>query len=772
MAVNISLFAGAGWQFFDNSGVPLAGGLLYSYEAGTTTPAATYTTSAGTIANTNPIVLDAAGRPPSEVWLSANTLYKFVVKTSTGTLIRTYDNIPGANDSTTLDNFIVALANTSNIAQGDALVGFKQANASGILTGAVGKTVHDKLTEFVSVKDFGAVGNGITNDTTAIQTAIDTLTSNGGGTLNVPTGTYLIDTINVKSNIYILCADGVTFNKTPGTLSDDNNAFNFYGTESATTSNLTANVSIGALSVVVTSAAGFSENDWCLLRDNVYISGSEGRNQEIVQIKTIVGTTISLYANTIGAYTTAQAVQLVKILPVENATLDGGEIIVPIGTTNGGGITTNLCVNSTIKNCSIYNAQDNASIDVTRSYNIDITGVSCFNGQNLSSGGYGYAFSIGESSHHIRVTNNHQQSVRESSITNRARFVVFANNTGLYSFDNFVNTHGSGCENIVIANNASSGGNAGITVGFGTHTAGDKNVLVTGNVISDTNGGGISVSGLVGKEHSNVVISNNIISNPCLSISTQCLNFGFVIGGTCVNNYIDGNNSANATYGIISTGCTNINIRNNSVINLSAGFGIYNNLSDNVVISENTVRNVLSFNYRVLSTTKNAYVSNNYSDDALIQIQGYLVTAGAFVVARQYKIVSVGTTDFTLIGATANTVGLYFVATGVGIGTGTADSVPESPNVVGNTAQTFTGVATYDPANITDGDGVTTTLTVTGVTLGGYALATFSLNLQGIILSAWVSATNTVSVRFQNETGGAIDLASGTLRVQVANIFN
>ena len=112
------------------------------------------------------------------------------------------------------------------------------------------------------------------------------------------------------------------------------------------------------------------------------------------------------------------------------------------------------------------------------------------------------------------------------------------------------------------------------------------------------------------------------------------------------------------------------------------------------------------------------------------------------------------------------------MATGVGIGTGTADSVPESPNVVGNTAQTFTGVATYDPANITDGDGVTTTLTVTGVTLGGYALATFSLNLQGIILSAWVSATNTVSVRFQNETGGAIDLASGTLRVQVANIFN
>ena len=94
MAVNLSPLGGAGWQFFDNSGVPLAGGLLYSYEAGTTTPAATYTTSAGTIANTNPIVLDAAGRPPSEVWLSP-IAYKLVLKTSVSVLLWTMDNLSG-----------------------------------------------------------------------------------------------------------------------------------------------------------------------------------------------------------------------------------------------------------------------------------------------------------------------------------------------------------------------------------------------------------------------------------------------------------------------------------------------------------------------------------------------------------------------------------------------------------------------------------------------------------------------------------------------------
>lgn len=73
------------------------------------------------------------------------------------------------------------------------------------------------------------------------------------------------------------------------------------------------------------------------------------------------------------------------------------------------------------------------------------------------------------------------------------------------------------------------------------------------------------------------------------------------------------------------------------------------------------------------------------------------------------------------------------------------------------------GSATFNPSNLADGAGETTTVAVTGAALGDLAQASFSLDLQGIMLTAWVSAANTVSVRFQNETGGAIDLASGTL---------
>jgi hypothetical protein len=99
MTINLSPLAGAGWQFFDNNGVPLAGGLLYTYSAGTTTPLATYTTATANVANTNPIVLDSAGRPPNEVWLNGNYSYKFVLKTSAGVTIWTMDNLSGLPSS-------------------------------------------------------------------------------------------------------------------------------------------------------------------------------------------------------------------------------------------------------------------------------------------------------------------------------------------------------------------------------------------------------------------------------------------------------------------------------------------------------------------------------------------------------------------------------------------------------------------------------------------------------------------------------------------------
>jgi microcystin-dependent protein len=77
-------------QFIDAAGIPLAGGLLYTYQAGTTIPQSTYTDSTGAVANTNPIVLDSRGE--ANIWLGSAT-YKFRLADSTDTEIWTVDNV-------------------------------------------------------------------------------------------------------------------------------------------------------------------------------------------------------------------------------------------------------------------------------------------------------------------------------------------------------------------------------------------------------------------------------------------------------------------------------------------------------------------------------------------------------------------------------------------------------------------------------------------------------------------------------------------------------
>jgi hypothetical protein len=118
MSINFSAFAGAGAQFSDSNGAPLTGGLLYVYAAGTSTPVTTYTSREATASNTNPIVLDAAGRTPAEIWLDGGSFYKFVLKSSTYVQIGSYDNIPAINDVTTVNNLLTVTGTNTLTALG------------------------------------------------------------------------------------------------------------------------------------------------------------------------------------------------------------------------------------------------------------------------------------------------------------------------------------------------------------------------------------------------------------------------------------------------------------------------------------------------------------------------------------------------------------------------------------------------------------------------------------------------------------------------------
>lgn len=94
MAVNLSPI-GNGFQFFTNNGAPLNGGKIYTYQAGSSTPLATYTSNTGLVANTNPIILGTDGRPANQIWLTDGFFYKFILKDSDDVTIQTYDNLYG-----------------------------------------------------------------------------------------------------------------------------------------------------------------------------------------------------------------------------------------------------------------------------------------------------------------------------------------------------------------------------------------------------------------------------------------------------------------------------------------------------------------------------------------------------------------------------------------------------------------------------------------------------------------------------------------------------
>jgi len=87
---------GNGFNFLDVDGLPLAGGKINTYQAGSTTPFTTYTDVNGLIANTNPIILGTDGRPPAEIWLTEGFFYKFVLTDADDVVIQTYDNLYGS----------------------------------------------------------------------------------------------------------------------------------------------------------------------------------------------------------------------------------------------------------------------------------------------------------------------------------------------------------------------------------------------------------------------------------------------------------------------------------------------------------------------------------------------------------------------------------------------------------------------------------------------------------------------------------------------------
>lgn len=115
----------------------------------------------------------------------------------------------------------------------------------------------------------------------------------------------------------------------------------------------------------------------------------------------------------------------------------------------------------------------------------------------------------------------------------------------------------------------------------------------------------------------------------------------------------------------------NVTFRNNLFESVEVDFTKVDFTNSNTVSSINTIGGNVIETLQIFASRALAAASSTLKKGGAF-INRKTVNAGSFVVGREYQILTVGDTNFTAIGASANTVGINFTATGVGSGTGTA----------------------------------------------------------------------------------------------------
>lgn len=190
MAQLLTWLASAGAR--TSAGDPVASGFAWFYEVGGgTTQTSVYTDVDGTVIASQPVTLDAAGRATIYTIGPARVLIQDATGADVSDLDEAnvtrveavqVDNASWSGDW--LSDVLTALGTSTGGTDGQ----YKESS------GATARTIKSKFAEiWISVKDFGAKGDGLTVDTTAIQAALNRVAALGGGTVYFPPGTYIID---------------------------------------------------------------------------------------------------------------------------------------------------------------------------------------------------------------------------------------------------------------------------------------------------------------------------------------------------------------------------------------------------------------------------------------------------------------------------------------------------------------------------------------------------------------------------------------------------
>lgn len=700
-------------QFFDNSGNVLSGGKLFVYEPGTTTKKTTYSDENLSVANANPIILDSAGR--CTIFLTDGAEYKFVLSAST-------DTDPPAAPIRSVDEVKSPSALT-----GAAIGAGLWPRTSAEITAGVTPTNY--AYEPGDIRRFGPALDGTTDDTTAVTnwaavaghhtfpvaqtakiTAAIALVSNStyefvaGARIETATQNISLFSASSKTNIKI---HGGHFKQT----SAGNDAY-------------TGGVTLTSCTYCEVTGCEFEGMQWagvyldsssqCIVENNYFhdfLSSSAGDK-----------TDICVYRNS--SFNTIKGNRCFAGLEADHGIL----------VQDPGGIGTYL---------PRYNKVLNNFVGDHKSYGIAVYIGGSQEGNN-------------------QVLGNTIQGVTGTGVAGASGTGIYCVGHGLGSMQVHDNIIRDCCSATTSAANAP----AGITV---TDTvAGSMRVSIKGNTVEFmTQAHGILVSGVLG----GAVVSGNTVRMPVDNDGTGA--GGATLAGNCIKCF----NSDNVT------------ISSNEVLHNGPQDGIFVHATDtdhkNIKVIGNgcvtAAGNPIRFDRSSTFVHTNVTISANTCETAsntpnalaLAGLDRASVTGNTGGCGSQAAIAVTACTLTRFSNNIMNCTGSNAVTTS---GTCTSSFYDRSNSIPGafsnsGTGFTFekllTGSATFNPTNLADGAGETTTVPVTGAAPGERAFATFSNDLSGITLSAWVSSGDTVSVRFQNESGGTIDLASGTLRAYV-----
>ncbi|MGE5631380.1 MAG: glycosyl hydrolase family 28-related protein [Caulobacteraceae bacterium] len=583
----------------------------------------------------------------------------------------------------------------------------------------------------ISVKTYGAVGDGITDDTLAVQNAINAAVANGNKTLFFPHGTYKVTTLTNYSTLEFV-GDNSSF--IGGTYTIGQNWADL-------AAHLTDYVSFTRFGCV---GDGITDNTAFFNTAKAYLV-SKGGGTLLIPQGTFVGDFIidspNIHICGMGKGLT--------ILKKKTSAINSQCVLITADDCSVSNLTVKgLTVSSYLSN--EYGIYCHGTDDLTRINDIVIDQVEIYD-----VGSYGiftsfcntvkvikhYIHNVGyagvafESSNFCDAINGVVDTVTPG-INGNAYGIYYSNTAGnikcyegVCAFNKIRNiplwealdTHGS--ERIKFVNNDISNCMLGINIGrHNTDNTAPHYCEAIGNIIDagivTTVGRGIGGGGSSTEKAKGLVVANNIIKGHGSATDTNdgAVMFKYTTGLTIADNYIEG-----AITGGITMGTDNIdvNIHGNNINGITAGAS-----------SSGGIR------FRDVTT--------GYCGDNIINATDQF---GIYLASLSMPGLEFGRNRITTTNASP-VVGMQYAGRGVEL----------------------YGSATLDPTSLVDGAGVTLTIFIAGALLGDVAQVSAPYDLQGISVTAYVSAVNTVSIRIQNESGATVDLASGTWKVKVTRI--